>query len=454
MKNKKLFWALIFAALVLICLICVLAFLMYSGRQKEEKYYVQMRTAEQYLTAGDYEKMIEAYQDAINLNPENPEAYLELAQFFMDQEQYVEAYEYANRGFSATRDRRLENLLSEINEKRYTRGSENSIAENADLEEEEEKRDSPDLMLRGSIIDLIGDLCYWEYENTYGAEPASLVSDHEGYRIRFPGLGAYAYFKNTPEYPALIDSRTRIPQSQARPYKVELSSPGSLFIGFEDYISYEKLCTLFNTKTEPEYRQDLSCYVLSFDYKDCSLVIETDEEGNLCQPDARIYIAPKDLFKDEWAEPEEESEEETEENTFTLGGNTYTYDVQSIHIYGEIIEDLSPLENCKQLEELMLINCSLGSLEPLAGCSSLQSIVLNESTGFSDLSPLNSLSSLRIIYFHDCVQIDDISCLNSLTLDLLHVCGSSVTMEQVSEYMSSHPTCEVWFDFVPVRRRE
>ena len=67
-----------------------------------------------------------AYEAAIEIKPENPEAYVELANLYAERGMYDEARQTAQLGFSATRDRRLEDFLEEITKEFMARDGKSS----------------------------------------------------------------------------------------------------------------------------------------------------------------------------------------------------------------------------------------------------------------------------------------------------------------------------------------
>ena len=451
MQKNKLLRILLPVAGGLICGICIAAVFFVSGHMKNDKHYELVRSARQYLMDGDYENVIASYKAAIDLKPENPESYVELISLFMEDGQYVEAADYARLGFTATRDRRFESLLEEINTVRYTRGSNPANADKNDENDPEDTgaikafvakaRDDSKVTLRSLEMEALAGYCYQEYVDEFGSATAVFVSDDEGYRVRFAGLGAETYFKNTQEYPHLIDNATRIPEKNACPYKVLLTSPSFLFVNYGGYISYERLCQLFKTDVDVKYDEVLAMYCLEFQLAGCHVVIETDSAGNVYKSKPFISFSPHNLIKEDWEEPETQSEE-TEEETFVLGGQTYTYDVTEIEIYSQSIDDLSPLSRCSQLEALILEDCTIGSLEPLAGCTSLVYVDLRGSVGFSDIRPLSGLSNLAYLDLHSCSGVSDISPIMDMSLTVLHTCETGVSYEQTLEYKQRHPDCD------------
>ncbi len=99
-----------------------------------------------------------------------------------------------------------------------------------------------------------------------------------------------------------------------------------------------------------------------------------------------MKVSPLNPIKEDWVEETEEDEEEEEETgTFILGGETYSYDVTTIQIYGIFLPDISELENCKKLE--------------------------------------------------------------TLDLDFFNPCSDGVTYEQVFEYKERHPGCICYYDY-------
>lgn len=339
-------------ALVLLCA----GILGYREKKKEDRYYEQIQAAKRYLNEADYEKMISAYEMAIELKPEDPDAYIGLVEYYLEEGEYYEAKSIARTGLIKTN------------------------------------------------------------------------------------------FKNDASHSNMVDSYNKRPTKTAKPYKVEITKPSVLFVGYDGYITSERIGEMFNIEPGNALEQEGDSYFLVFDYLGCTVKIETDQKGNVCDKDALIELYPLNLDSD-WEEEEQEEEEEIDDGTFVLAGETYTYDVESIYIYNATLNNIEPLYECKKLKSVMFINCTIADLSPLAGCTALQEFNLQDSTGNLDLSCLSGLSSLKYLGFHECRDIDDLSPIMNLDLYLLHPCGPEVPYEQVEEYMNRHPGCEVWFDY-------
>ena len=454
MKSNKLLWIVLPTASLLIIAIIVTAVLLVSTSGSENQYYTQMEEAQLYMEEMDYSKMIEAYEAAIELRPDDPDAYLALAEYYLEQEEYYDAISIAKDGFAQTGNFRLEKMLQTIELARMGQAEDEKVVQIDSVIVEGE--DNPKLLIKNNVIGTIAEYCYQQYVNNYGEADVTYISEEAGYRVKFRGLSAYAYFRNSQEAGKVIDTVTKKPLPNVKPYKIEIQSPQLLFVGFEGYISKEKVGELFNILPESVIVQENNAYYLVFEYLDCRIRIGTDSVGNVYDSKPVIELYPLNLVST-WSEEDEQTadaEDDTtvKNNTFILGGQAYSYGITELIIYDKELEDLSPLADCKNLRTIVFYNCKIPDLSPLAGCSSLVELNMEESYGSMDLSCLANLSSLRYLGFHECKDIDDISCIYGLELYILHPCGSSVSIDQCIEYQNKHPDCEVWFDyFYPIR---
>ena len=261
MKKKKILWIIIALSSVLIIALAAAVFLLTAG-SKESKYYSQMEDAKVYLEEMDYENMIKAYENAIELMPEDPDAYLALAEYYLEQGEYYEAITIANRGYEQTKSRRLGNMLNQIELARLNQ--EDNEIEISISSETVEKDDSVKLLIKNNVIGNLEEYCYQQYVNEYGDGSSTYISSEEGYRVEFKGLGAELYFEN-------IDKITNRPLPNAKPYKIVILSPQLLFVGYEGYISNSRMGELFNIFPESVLVQKDNSYYLVFEYLDCKI---------------------------------------------------------------------------------------------------------------------------------------------------------------------------------------
>ena len=442
MKNKRKFWAAIGAAVVLLTAAGAGAAILITGQVKENGYREQMRTARQYVESMDYTKVVEAYQAAIELKPEEPEPYVELTEFYLEQEKYYEAGETAREGWNATGDQRLYNLIDQVT---LSRTQAQATVQLQPYQETEDARQLQKLVLRADMVENVAWHCYQQYLDDYGEPTAEKVSDEEGYRFRFQGLNAYLYFRNTADQPAVIDERTRVPAQTAKPYKVVFPDLTSLFVGYEGSLSFDNIQAIFGVEASPVLDEETGIYRLQFEYMGCTFQMETDAQGNLSSGNQQITLLPVDLVTTDWEPEPEEEEEEEETGTFELGGNTYSYDETSISISDVALPDISELGNCKDLKELTLVNCQITDISALAGCESLEYLCLDFNP-FTDISPLAGLKNLRYLQFHES-GVSDISSLYDLDLEFFNPCSPGLPREQVEEYQRRHPDCICYWDY-------
>ena len=200
-------------ALVLLCA----GILGYREKKKEDRYYEQIQAAKRYLNEADYEKMISAYETAIELKPEDPDAYIGLVEYYLEEGEYYEAKSIARTGLIKTN------------------------------------------------------------------------------------------FKNDASHSNMVDSYNKRPTKTAKPYKVEITKPSVLFVGYDGYITSERIGEMFNIEPGNALEQEGDSYFLVFDYLGCTVKIETDQKGNVCDKDALIELYPLNLDSD-WEEEEQEEE--------------------------------------------------------------------------------------------------------------------------------------------------
>ncbi|MCE9547089.1 MAG: hypothetical protein K8T25_16565 [Planctomycetia bacterium] len=114
-----------------------------------------------------------------------------------------------------------------------------------------------------------------------------------------------------------------------------------------------------------------------------------------------------------------------------------------VNIYGKKVNDLSPLAELNDLEQLRLSSTNVSDLSPLAGLKNLYEVDLDE-TKVSDLSPLAGLKSLERIHL-DYTKVGDLSPLAGLKkLFDLSLVKAEVTEEQVQRLHKALPKCKIF----------
>ncbi len=123
--NRK--WSNIVTAIAAVVCIAVAAVILVTGNSTERKLAEQLDLAEGYLSEPDYENAIVAYEAAIEIDPGCRDAYLGLADIYIEQEEYEEAAKILEEGLAQTDSRAILKKLEEVEE---------LLAEREDLAEE------------------------------------------------------------------------------------------------------------------------------------------------------------------------------------------------------------------------------------------------------------------------------------------------------------------------------
>ena len=112
--NKK--WIIIIAAIAAVVCIAVATVIFVTGNSAERKLAEQLDLAEGYLSELDYENAIVAYEAAIEIDPGCRDAYLGLADIYIEQEEYEEAAKILEEGLAQTDSRAILRKLEEVEE--------------------------------------------------------------------------------------------------------------------------------------------------------------------------------------------------------------------------------------------------------------------------------------------------------------------------------------------------
>lgn len=430
----------------MITAIVIVAAVIVSGRMKTDRYYSQMTLAKQYMAEKNYDKVIEAYETAIELKPDEISAYEALADVYMETGDFRSAAYIAQLGFDRTQSQILVYLIQDIQNARIAyRKAEEEANESESLPTYDDTSDEM-TVVRYDIVSKAADYCYREYERDYGDARIRKISETEGYGAKFKGLAAEAYFRNSAAIQDVIDEIKMKPQNYAKPYKLVLNSPTVLFVSYTGYVAKPRLEAMFDTKIVPVYNKESKKYYAIFNYGGCKFKLEIDGEGNLTGDKPYIELNPLNPVKENYEETETQTETETEdENTFELGGTKYSYDVEEIYIYDMPLSDISTLSKCKNLKTLYLVDCGITDISPLAGCESLEKLCLDYNP-FSDLNPLSELKNLKYLQFHES-DVSDISPVMGLELEFFNPCSPGLDEVQVRAYKDAHPDCVCYFDY-------
>lgn len=278
-ENKTV--KIILAALtgVLVLIIAVTAFLLVRGKMKENNYLAAMEEGQKYLAESNYEQAIIQYQKAIVIDPKQEEAYLSLAEIYLQQDDSSKAGSILRKGYKLTGSVKIQRMLNDLEFRTLT-------ARNGDKEKSEEQIDlataSQSIAWNTSFVQKIVDYTFEDYKREYG-QVISIETNSDGYlEVRHEKLDAVFYYRNTSDNEEIVDISRKVPYAAGMPEKIVLDSLGILFRNFEGGASLSRMQMLFGERVQPK-TQEGKPYIENTE-TDLIAKIGTDSEGNIISP--------------------------------------------------------------------------------------------------------------------------------------------------------------------------
>ena len=111
-KTTKIILTVLISLLVLI--VAGIAFVVVSGKMKENNYTAAIEEGQKYMAENNYEQAILQFQKAMSLDPEEEDAYLALADVYMQQDNSSRASAILRRGYEKTNSLNIQRKLNEI----------------------------------------------------------------------------------------------------------------------------------------------------------------------------------------------------------------------------------------------------------------------------------------------------------------------------------------------------
>ena len=111
-KSKKLIvWMILIVIAVIMAIVFVPRIITKSQLRQ------QLKSGNDYLLLGELSKAKQAYKKALAIDPESVEAYLGLAEIYIEEEQYDRAREQLEKGYSLTGEYALERKIKQVSKK-------------------------------------------------------------------------------------------------------------------------------------------------------------------------------------------------------------------------------------------------------------------------------------------------------------------------------------------------
>ncbi len=294
-KNRTKMILAVLAGL-LVVVIGAAAFLVVSGKMKEKNYSEAMTRAEKYLASHNYEDAVVEYKKAISKNPGEEDAYLALADVYVEQEEPSKAKAVLRKGWEETSSFKIKRMLDDLD-------GQNLVAVMGDGEEKQEqtldlKNASQNMGWDTSFMQKIINYRFEDYKDVFGSVK-SAQTDEDGYlEVVHAGLDATCFYRNTETNKNIVDVSRKTPTEKGMPEKITVNTLGMLFRNFDGGVSIQRLQMFFGEKVQPKNLDGR--YYVETKNEDYIIRIETDAEGNVTTPNAwnEIILLNANLEKD------------------------------------------------------------------------------------------------------------------------------------------------------------
>lgn len=281
---------------LLVILAAIGAFLLVSGEMKEKNYSEAMTRAEKYLASNQYEDAVIEYKKAIFEDPGEEDAYLALADVYVEHKEPSKAKSVLRKGWDETSSFKIKRMLEGLEGQDLVAimdAGEDKQGETLDL-----KNASRNIGWDTSFLQKIKEYSFQDYKEEFGSVK-SVETDEEGYmEVVHAGLNAICFYRNTDTNSDIVDVSRRTPKETGMPEKIRLNTLGMIFRNFDGGVSIQRLQMFFGEKVLPKISGDR--YYVETKTKDCIIRVETDADGNIVKPDAwnEIILLNANLEKD------------------------------------------------------------------------------------------------------------------------------------------------------------
>lgn len=276
-ENKTVKIILVVLMALLVIIIAGIAFVAVHGKMKENNYTAAIQEAQKYLAENNYEQAIIQYQNAISIDPEEDDAYLALAELYMEQEDVSKARSILRKGAGQTGSSRIRSMLSTLESKTLAGKMEDKVGEQMDL-----ARASQDIAWDTSFVQKIVNYTFDDYKREFGRVVSAKMNGDGYLEIRHTKLSAICYYRNTSDNKKVIDTARKMPYATGMPEKITLDSLGILFRNFEGGASLNRIQMLFGERVRPKTLEGTP-YIESKE-EDLIARLGTDKNGNITSP--------------------------------------------------------------------------------------------------------------------------------------------------------------------------
>lgn len=264
-KKNTLLWVCLGAGIVAVLAILAASILLFSSGAAAKKYSSRISQAEKYVAAMDYESAIRIYNEAIELEPTNSEAYIKLANVYISMDNIAKAQEIAILGFEKTHDSVLQDIVNRLF------GGMSYSDENGEI------------TVNSALLTQVSTGKYSELVQSYGA--ANISIDNGLVKVVYANLKGAVYYGASS-----VDANTNQPLENAVPEYIILTDINQLIVNFNGYLSVDTLSELFKNTIQVNMVDSIQCATL--EYLNCRISIQCDAGGNVNMTSPYVKIVP------------------------------------------------------------------------------------------------------------------------------------------------------------------
>ncbi|MBQ7385248.1 MAG: tetratricopeptide repeat protein [Ruminococcus sp.] len=278
--NKKLVIILVPVMAVIIALIGVLGFLLVSDGGSV--YTEQIKIADKYLEAGDYETAILYYRNAIAQDNTQEEPYIRLAQIYLYQGRMTDLVAVLQNGYTNTGSDDIYNMLMVYQE--YDENATNK--DDAKVEQIDNL-----IVINTSLVDVFSAYTYETYTDKFTFKS----------EIKSPGVYTVCYsqydidfeYRNTAENPNVVNEDTGLPYPYARPTSIKVNDISALIPSVEQGVTAEDIRSygITSVRVNPSNATVGSDYI-TFVHNNCEFLIACDSDGKIIATECYNIIVP------------------------------------------------------------------------------------------------------------------------------------------------------------------
>ena len=246
-RSKKTIVLLIICGLLLVAAV-VSGILLIRRGLNQETYKEEIAAAEKYAASARYEDAVIAYENAIEAVPEEDEAYLGLADVYLNQGKVSQAKATLEKGYTYSKAPTILDMLNGIND-----GSllVNRFDQNQDKDKESMEKRRGRLGWNTAFLQRLENFTYSDYSDEYGAWPDIVKVAKGEVKVVHDDLPATLYYSNTPEDDTIVDDRRNRPDETGMPEKLELDSLDIIFDNFAAPVTLKQLQAVSSSTVEP-----------------------------------------------------------------------------------------------------------------------------------------------------------------------------------------------------------